>query len=70
MVLQLYQKVNYEFKILHESDLLVCVQGACFSQCQKVELAHCQCQKETISCTRFLHTGLALDGKYLQFLSM
>ncbi len=49
----------------YKSDLLVCKQGACFLQCQKVELAHCQCQKEMISCTRFLRTGLALDGKYL-----
>jgi hypothetical protein len=31
---------------------------------------HHQCQKETISCTRFLCTGLALDGKCLLFLSM
>jgi hypothetical protein len=65
MVLQFYQKGNYELKILHESDPLVCVQGACFLQHQKVDLAHPQHQKETISCTSFLCTGLALDGKYL-----
>jgi hypothetical protein len=30
-----------------------------------LELAHCQCQTEILSCTRLLHMGWALDRKYL-----
>ncbi len=39
-------------------------------QRQKAELAHCQSKKETISCTRFLRTGLAIYGKCLLFPSV
>ena len=53
-----YLKVIYK-SACKESCILQC------QQCQKVELAHCQRQKESISCTRLLHTRLTLDGKYL-----
>jgi hypothetical protein len=48
-------------KILYESDLFVCKRGACvlcrflhdlIHPCVHLALAHVQCKKEAISCTR------------------
>jgi hypothetical protein len=59
-------------KILYESDLLVCERGACVS-CRflhdlihpsvHLALAHVQCKKEAISCTRLYIQDLRWIGK-------
>jgi hypothetical protein len=61
-------------KILYESDLLVCKQGACVS-CRLLHdlihprvhlaLAHIQCKKEAISCTRLYVQDRGWIGKII-----